>query len=129
MTVGGNAQGETNLDLLHQAFDPAAPVLAGITGQVDLLQAQKVLLQMEVSRLVAAAARARNVPAAVRQLIDRCYRLIGVLNLALAKIDEANEGARELTDQALRGLQPARADLDTTWAQQALGDLYNRLGH
>ena len=124
-----NAQGETNLDLLHQAFSPAAPVLSGITSQVDLLQAQKALLQGEVSRLVAAAARARNVPAAVNQLIDRCYRLIGALNLALAEIDEANEGARELTDQALTGLRPARADLRTTWAQQASGDVFNRLGH
>lgn len=126
MTTG---QGETNLDLLYQAFAPVPPVLSGITYQVDVLKTQKMILELEVARLVAACSRARTVPLAVTQLIDTCRWLIRMLTVALARIDEANEGARELTDLAAAGLEPARDDLNTTRAQQASGDLYNRLGH
>lgn len=126
MTTG---RGETNLDLLYQAFAPVAPVLSGITYQVDVLKIQKMIVEMELARLVAACSRVRSVPLAVSRLIDTCQWLIRALSLALVRIDEANEGARELTDLALAGLAPARADLNTTRAQQASGDLYNRLGH
>jgi hypothetical protein len=122
-------QGETNLDLLHQAFAPAAPVLSGITAQVDTLKAQQMVVEMETARLVAACAQARTRPMAVRQLIDTSRALTRQLAVALGRIDEGNENARELTDLALSGLRPAQQDLDTTWAQRASGDLYNRLGH
>jgi hypothetical protein len=127
--VSTNGSVETNLDLLHQAFEPAAPVLTGITAQIDVLTAQKMIVEAEVARLAALCSRARSVPAAVFQLIDRCRYLIRALNVALAQIDQANDGARDLTDRALTGLAPARADLNVTLAQQARGDLYNRLGH
>jgi hypothetical protein len=120
---------ETNLDLLHRAFAPAAPVLTGVTAQLDILTVQKAVVQVELSRLVAACARARSVPAAVTQMIDRCYWLLRVLNIALARIDETNEEARDLTERALVGLEPARDDLHTTRAELASGNLYNRLGH
>jgi len=123
------SQDETNLDLLYRAFSPVPPVLSGITYQVDVLKTQKMIVEMELARLVAACTRVRSVPLAVSRLIDTCRWLIRALNLALARIDEANEGARELTDLALAGLEPARDDLNTTRAQQASGDLYNRLGH
>jgi hypothetical protein len=120
-------QGETNLDLLHQAFAPAAPVLRSITEQVDTLKPQSLAVRTRVERI--AALCTVGAPLAVIHMMAEARLLTSVVDAGLADIDVHNEVARELTDEALIGLLPAQDDLNTTRAERASGDLYNRVGH
>jgi hypothetical protein len=122
------AQGETNLDLLHQAFAPAAPVLKSVSEQVDTLKPQSLAVASRVARIAALCAVA-GAPTAVFQMMEQARLLTGAVDAGLGDIDLHNEVARELTDEALIGLLPAQDDLNTTRAEQASGDLYNRAGH
>lgn len=121
-------QGETNLDLLYQAFAPAAPVLASITEQVGTLQPLSTAVRLRVAR-IAALCGVAGAPAPVYQMMDEARLLTRVVDDGLVEIGMYNETARELTDEALLGLLPAQDDLETTRSEHASGDLYNRAGH
>jgi hypothetical protein len=120
-------QGETNLDLLHQAFAPAAMVLASVTEQVDEIKPLSLAVASRVARIRTLCAV--GAPRAVYQMMEEAQALTWVVETDLGEVDLANEIARELTDEALIGLLPAQGDLDTTRGQQASGDIYNRAGH
>ncbi len=121
-------QGETNLDLLHQAFQPAAPVLASVSDQVDGMKVLARAVGVRVAR-IAALCGVNGAPLPVVQMMSEANHLVAVVERGLVEIDTNNEVARELTDEALIGLVPAHDDLNTTRHEQASRDLYNRAGH
>jgi hypothetical protein len=121
-------QGETNLDLLYQAFHPAPPVLTRIALQVDELQAQALAVNARVARIAALCA-VHGAPVVVYHMMNEARTLVGALNNGLGDIDVNTEVARELTDEALIGLLPAADDLQTVRGEQASGDALNRAGH
>lgn len=121
-------QGETNLDLLYQAFHPAPPVLTRIALQVDELQAQALAVNARVARIAALCA-VHGAPVVVYHMMNEARTLVGALNNGLGDIDVNTEIARELTDEALIGLLPAADDLETVRGEQASGDVLNRAGH
>lgn len=121
-------QGETNLDLLYQAFAPAAPVLASVSEQVDELKKHALAVAARVAR-ISALCGVNGAPVVVYQMINEARQLSDIVTKGLVDIDVHNEVARELTDEALIGLLPASDDLNTTRTEQASGDIYNRAGH
>lgn len=128
--VEGHAgpQGETNLDLLHQAFAPASPVLSSVSEQVDELKRLALAVSSRIAR-ISALCGVNGAPVVVYQMMTEARLLGGVVTNGLTEIDLNNEIAQELTDEALIGLLPAQDDLNTTRSEQASGDLYNRAGH
>lgn len=121
-------QGATNLDLLHEAFLPARPVLASIPPQMtDLLQ-QGVAVLNRV-RYIVMLANAVGAPLVVAQMIAECYALTNGVNAGLHDVQTHHGTAVELTEEALAGLAPADAEQDEIHSQGASGDALNRVGH
>lgn len=121
-------QGETNLDLLYQAFHPAAPVLTRVAGGVDELRAQALAVNQRVARIAALCA-VHGAPIVVYHMMNEAQVMVNAVNQGLGDVDVNTEVARELTDEALIGLLPAADDLETVRGEQASGDVLNRAGH
>jgi hypothetical protein len=118
-------QGTTNLDLLFEAFSPAASLLNAVAEQVTVLNAEHVVIRARIARITALAGQ-RGVPIAVFHALAEAEAADAALQNGLGQIALHNEMARELTDTALAALQPVADDQDQVHSEGASGDLLDR---
>lgn len=120
------ADGDTNLDRIYQALEPAAPLIASLQHQLMELRPRQIRIAQltgKISRM-----KYRGVPLVSQQMIDACQQATGQMNQGTIRVVEQLPVAQELTEEALIGLQPARQDLHEVHSQGASGDLFRAAG-
>lgn len=115
--------GTANLELLLlQAFQPAQPLLAVIPGQIKELAAEHATAGQRLA-YIQQLCMIHRAPTAVIQMVAAGRATINELGRGMALVEQHTEIARELTDEALIGLQPSQRDLADIRSEGATGDL------
>jgi hypothetical protein len=118
---------ETNLDLLYQIAQPVPPLLDSVTGQLDELYPQYLVVFNRISE-IRALAGAVGAPTAVYEMVDGASQLAKLVGLGIQRIETGNEHAREEYDKAMLELDPVSEDLEQVHATGGSGDQFARAG-
>lgn len=120
-------QGETNLDLLLQAFRPIGPLLANTETLTDDLDTERGEILMRVATIAALTA-AKGAPLLVVHIMQEALATAAAISRGVTGIAVQNTMAQDLVIQGLQALDPARKGLADLHAEQASGDVLDRVG-
>jgi hypothetical protein len=115
-------QGETNLDLIYQAFHQVPPLLRSVDAQLPDLQTRQARIDSRIVHLCELA-HLFGVPTEVLNYLAETAQASSALASGLKAIQLENARATELADAAVAGLRPAAENLDTVRSQGASGEL------
>jgi len=116
------AQGATNLDRLLETFAPIPVALASVRQQIPDLQRAQQGIHQQINR-IQDLCHAYGAPTVVWQLLAEGAHVSATLGIGLQAVEQSNETAAELAEQALAGLRPAREDLQDVHRQGASGEM------
>lgn len=120
-------RGPANLELLLQAFTPAQPLLAIMPQQMSELGGEHRTAGQRLAAIQQLCTM-HQAPTAVLHMVAAGWATLNTLGRGLAHAEQNVQVARELTDEALIGLQPAQQDLADVRAEGASGDLFGAAG-
>jgi hypothetical protein len=121
------AQGETNLDLILQAFSPIPTLLGSVRQQLPDLHIAQLQIRQLLDR-IRDLCHTYGAPAVVWQCLAEAGQVVAALGTGLKIIETDNEAAAELAEEALRGLRPAHEDLQVVHAEAASGEMFAAAG-